>query len=79
MINNLTRTDIERLLDEYEQCYYKGTDFKEKARRRILDGATYKELNFGEEIPNRKLLSAFQLELRNFSNWAWNKLNEMKE
>ena len=77
MINNLSRTDIKRLLDEYEPFYYKGTDFKEKAKRRILDGATYSELEFNEAIPHRNSLYAFQLEIRNFGNWAWNKLNEM--
>lgn len=79
MINNLSRTDIKRLLDEYEPFYYKGTDFKEKAKRRILDGATYSELGFNNEsVSHRNPLYAFQLEIRHFGNWAWNKLNEME-
>ena len=73
MINNLSRTDIEKLLDEYKPFYYKGTDFKENAKRRILDGATFSELFFNSTEPHP--LYSFQLELRNFRNWGWNKLN----
>ena len=78
MINNLSRTDIKRLLDEYEPVYYKEKDFKNKAEQRILDGVTYSELGFNAEIPHRNPLYVFQLEMRNFGNWAWNKLNGME-
>jgi len=76
MINNLSNADIKQLLDEYEPFYYEGTDFKEKAKRRILDGASYSELEFNGAVPHRNSLYAFQLEIRNFGNWAWNKINE---
>ena len=78
MINNLSRTDIIELLNEYEPFYYKGTDFKEKAKKRILDGATYSELGVNADHPGPNPLYVFQLELRNFGNWAWNKLHEME-
>lgn len=70
--------DIEKLLDEYEPFYYKEVDFKEKAKRRILDGATFSELDFSVDRQHRNPLYAFQLELRNWGNWAWNKLHEQE-
>ena len=74
IINSLSRTDIEKLIDEYEPYYYKGTDFKENAKRRILDGATFSSLSFND--PCVKPIYVFQLELQNFGNWALDKLNK---
>ena len=70
MFGNLSRTDIERLLDEYKPLYYKWSDFKDNAKRRLFDGAKFNELYLNTDTSQRNAYNAFQMELKRFEKWV---------
>lgn len=73
-LNNVSRSDIEKLIDEYVPAHYTGSDFKENVRLRIFEGELYEKMFFNSDQP--KPGDVFKIELYRFYKWAYEKAKE---